>query len=108
MLQTTEITVASGQTLTTACDTGINQVVAFLIPSAITSTTASILVSMDNVTFVPLTDKDGLAISLAGITANEYMILPPDVSYAVPRFLKLQFGTAEGANRVIEVITREI
>jgi hypothetical protein len=108
MLQTTSISVLSGQQTTTACDTGINQVVGFIFPSAVTSTTATISVSMDGVDFNPLTDKDGVAIGLTGISANEFMILPPEVSYATPRFIRLVLGSAEGADRVIEVVTREI
>jgi hypothetical protein len=108
MLQVTNVSVLSGQTTTTSCDTGINQVVAFIMPSAITSTTATLSVSMDGVNFNPLTDKDGVVIELTGISVNEYMILPPEVSYATPRFIRLVLGSAEGADRIIEVVTREI
>lgn len=108
MLQTTSISVSSGQQTTTACDTGVNQVVGFIFPATITSTTADLLVSMDDVSYVNMTDKDGALIQLTNIAGNRHMSLPPEVSYATPRFLKLQLGTAEGGDRVIEVVVREI
>lgn len=106
MLQTTTLTVASGTDTTNTCDTGINQVVAFIFPATMTSTSATIKGSIDGTNFFNIINTSGVAQTVSTSTGYQYLI--PDLSYALPRFIQLALGSNEGADRTIQVVTREV
>ena len=106
MLQLTSVTVLSGQTTSDSCDSGINQVVGVVFPSAgISATSFELLVSFDDVVFHELSDILG---ATAVIPVGNYVYFPPELSYALPRFVKVKLSGTELTDTLIQIVTREI
>ena len=107
MLQTNTVIVTADDSDSTICDSGINNIVAFGFPSEMTSTSVSFAVSVDNDTYYDLTDKDGNTFEIP-VSAQSYVVIPPEISYAIPRFIQLRFSDAELAERTIQIFIREV
>lgn len=107
MLQVTSMTVSSGNDITTICDLGSNQVVAFIFPSTMTSTGANLTASVDGVNFYNVINTQNEVVSLSN-PAGGYTYLSPEISYAIPRFIQLVLDDSEAADRTIQVLTREV
>lgn len=100
------VTITSGQTVSAAIDL-LGQVLCQIqIPAAFTGTTLTFQSSHDDSTYQALYNSGNIALSITVAAGRNYNIAPPD--FAGCRFLKLVSGSAEGADRAIRLITRQV
>lgn len=103
---TYSLTVQAGQQTSSVANVGANTAVSFATPSALTSTAATVQVSVDGATWVTLKKNDGTAYSL---TVAASFGVPFDVSLMLGwQYVRLVMGTAEASARVITLIARPI
>ncbi len=102
--QTQTVTVASGQTTSDAINLNGFGMVALITPAALTSTAMTFTGSQDGVNFFAMYNVAGtqLAITLAASRVIEFS--PGD--FVGINFIKLITGTAEGSDRLIQVVSR--
>lgn len=101
-----EVTIASGQTVSTSASLFLNGGIAgaILTPAALTGTALTFQVSYDNVTFTPLYATGGTAVSYT-VGTSRAIPLDPAVFGSFP-YLKLVSGSAEGADRTLTILVR--
>ncbi len=96
----------NGQTSGDALLGGTN-LVAVLLPAALTGVTMTFTGSVDSTTFVPVYAVDGA--SAYSITVGTSRIVPVDIRvFAGLRNVRVVSGAAEGAARTITLITRPV
>lgn len=94
------VTIANGETVSTAFDARGFASFGAILPAAFTGTAMTFQVSNDNTTFTALNNSSG-AVSLTVAQAKAYA-LPADLKPW--RYFKLVSGSAEGADRTITVV----
>ena len=102
--QTQTVTVSSGQTTSDAVNLNGFGMVGLILPAALTSTTMTFTGSQDNVTFTALYNV--VATQLAITVAASRIILFSPGDFVGVNFLQLVTGSAEGSDRLIQVISR--
>jgi len=102
--QTTSLTVASGQTTSNAIDCNGQGIVGVIMPSDLTSTALTYTGSQDNSTFTALYNTSGTQLAVTCAASRIILFTPGDLIGL--QYIKLVMGTAEGADRTIQVITR--
>jgi hypothetical protein len=108
MLQKTSVTFDGVSAISSSCDLGINQVVAILLASVDNSTLMYLLVSDDNQSFEYVRNEDGSLFTLLTIETGGYRVISPQISYALPRFLKVETDAVEPANNEYFIFAREV
>jgi hypothetical protein len=102
----TSVTIASGQTTSPEIDLAGTTLVGILFPT-ITSTTVKFqAASVSGGTYATLVDGAGNDISKT-IASGKYLPLDP-VNFRGVQFLKLIFGSSEGADRTLTLISAPI
>ncbi len=109
-MSTNTVTVANGGTESTWLNVGANvsdrAVVGIVTPSALTSTTLSIQVSLDGTNALTHYDFTGLAFTIP-CGASRWISLDPALFAGFP-FMRLVMGSAEAAARTITLVTSEV
>jgi len=100
------ITIATSTTVSAAVDLRGMTLCGIYFPAAFTGTTITFQASADNVTFVPVQDGAGAAISKT-IAQGQYLKLSP-VDFAGIQYLKVVSGSAEAANRTMQLAIRPV
>lgn len=100
------ITIASGQTTSSALDLQAQGVCGFLMPAAFTGTTITFSGSADDVTYGDLYNTSDTQFSVT-VAASRYFCVNPGDFLGV-RYLKFVSGSAEGGERTINVMTRSL
>jgi hypothetical protein len=99
------VTIANGQTVSTAADISEKIVTGIEMPAAFTGTALTFQVASDSAgTFQILTKIDGTNYSVTVAAAKNVNI--PALDLAGWRFVKIVSGSAEGADRVINLMCR--
>lgn len=99
-----KITIASGQTVSSACDMRNCVSAGIVVPAAFTGTTLGFQVSHDGVTYqVHTAATGGTATSITVAQGKSYAV-PTDV--AVWPWFKVVSGSAEGADRDIWIVRK--
>lgn len=102
-----EVTAAAGATHTSNIDCRGFALVAVATPAALTSTTGALQTSLDGgLTWLPVYDREGSAITLA-LAASRYIALSP-AEVAGLGLARLSLGTAEAAERTITFVVRKL
>lgn len=99
-------TIANGGTTSSVVDLQGRGVVAIIIPAAFTGTAITFSMSHNNVTFQVCYNTANTALTATVTQGRTYMIAPTDLIGA--RYLKIISNAAEGAERAISVISREL
>lgn len=111
---TREVVIASGQSLSTACDLGADELIGFVMPSAWTAANITFAASFDNGTTYGVV-KDAadseVSVTMTSYVANEVRLLSPVSTQALYNF-KLRSGTSsvpvnQAAARTITLILKE-
>jgi hypothetical protein len=103
-----EITVPNGGTNTSIVDARGHILVAVSTPAVLTSTTATVQVSLDEgATWLAATDSDGSPITLT-LAASRYVAVPVASLPAVNGYLRLVLGSAEAAARTLHLHLRPL
>lgn len=105
-LKASTATIASSGTTSNAIFIGGDSLVGIILPAAITSTTLAIHASHDGTTYNAMYDTAGNAVSLT-IAASQHLHLAP-ATFSSANYIKLVCGSAEGAEREIQVIFRKV
>jgi hypothetical protein len=108
MLQVTSVSFTPEGSVSSACDLGINQVVAFIIPPLDVAISLYLRVSIDGVNFEILKGSDGNQVTIPNVDTGGYYLLPPEISYALPRFIQLELSDIETTPKTFQVLTREV
>jgi hypothetical protein len=98
------ITIANGQTASSAFVIQDYTAGSFQVPAAISGANFTVHVSNDNVTFGALEDAAGAAVAVIPVSANEACPLPAGAFNF--KFAKLVSAGAEGALRTIAVLLK--
>ena len=100
------VTISSGGTVSSALELGVGRtVLALVTPSALTGTALSFQASVDGSTYNTVTDE-GSAYSVTA-AASRFISIKAGL-LAGARYIKVVSGSSEGADRTIEVVTREV
>lgn len=99
---TFDVTIASGQTASSAIDFRGRAGGGFRLPSTFTGTTITYQVSVDGNSYGSLYDQFGAQVVTASVAASRRYALPAEL-YGWPYF-KIVSGSAEGADRTIAVV----
>ncbi len=102
--QTQSVTIANGATSSDAVNLNGFGMVALITPAALTSTAVTFTGSQDGVNFVPIYNTSGTQLSITVSTSRYIEFVPGD--FVGLNYLKLVGGTAEGGDRVIQVVSR--
>jgi len=100
------VTIPNGQTVSNAIDLGEQVIVGIQMPSGFTGTSLTFQASADAITYVAVTDKAAAAYTVT-VSASKYIVISP-YDLAGVRFVKFVSQAAEGADRIIQVVTRSI
>ena len=104
----TEITVPNGGTKSSIVDGRGHILVAISTPASLTSTTATVQVSLDGgTTWLAATDPDGSPITIT-LAASRYIAVPVATMPAVNGMLRLVLGSAEAAARSLHAHFRPL
>lgn len=103
---TTTATITSGQTVSAAVAIVGVSILGIVTPAALTGTAFTFQVSADGSTYVPLYDAGGVQVSVA-VAASRGVYLDPAI-FASWRNVKVVSGSAEGADRIITLLTRPV
>jgi len=101
------VTIASGQTVSTALSVAGMDLVAVLIPSVFTGTTITFQGSIDGSTFSALYNHDGTAYSLTNVAASRLIQFTAN-DFIGMNYIKLVSNSSEGADRTIICSLRAI
>lgn len=103
----TPLTIASGGVVSGALDCNATVLAGFVMPAAWTAATLSVEVSTDNVTFYPLYDATGSAVSWAApVVSSAYSL---DLTALIPwRYVRLRSSVAQAAAAAFIVVTRPL
>lgn len=106
------VVVANGATKSTPLELNGAEVVGIILPSAMTSTTMTFEMAMQQTSDRALVNADwhevnSTASSAFSVTfaANEWIVVDPNALSGC-QFLRLVMGSAEGADRTIGLVTR--
>ena len=99
-----KLTIANGATVSDIVDVQGHGLVGIIIPAAFTGTTLTFQGSFDNNTFVAMYDSAGTELSVTVSTSRMISFCPSD--FVSPRYLKIVSGSAEGAERIVELMFR--
>lgn len=102
--QTSTQTISSGQTSSDAVTLNGFGMVGMIMPAALTSTTMTFTGSQDGVTYTALYNTSGSVLTATVAASRLILFVPGD--FVGINYLKLVGGTAEGADRSIQVISR--
>jgi hypothetical protein len=107
VLNTTDVTIANGATLSTAADLSNGQTLAGLIlPAALTSTAITFTMCDTSAgTFVPVYAAGGAAVYSLTVGAARYVPVDRD-AFAGAKFVKVVGGSSEGGARTIRLSLR--
>lgn len=100
-----EVTISNGQTVSNAVDLKGQVIVQIIMPSAFTGTAITFQSSHNDGTYQALYNSSNTQLSITIGTSRTYNINPSD--FAGCRYFKVVSGSAEGAARVIGIVTRE-
>lgn len=100
------VTIASGQTTSGAIDLQGLCLCQVIVPAAFTGASISFSSSPNDSTYQALYNASNTLLSLTVTQGRSYNISPQD--FAGCRYLKLVSASAEGADRVIGLVTREV
>lgn len=102
--------VASGDTesgyIHLGSDAGQMGIVGIVTPSALTSTTMTLVAAIDGSTDKAITDVYGVSQTIT-ISADKFIALDPAFYAGVP-YIKIVTGSAEAGDRIFALIIREI
>ena len=101
-----EVTIASGQTVSSVVDLAGYGLVGIIMPAAFTGATISFQISHNNVDFQACYNTANTLMSATVTQGRTYMLAPTDLIGA--RYLKIVSASAEGAARTIGLISREL
>jgi hypothetical protein len=102
--QTQTVTISSGQTTSDAVNLNGFGMVGLILPSALTSTSMTFTGSQDNSTFTALYNTAGVQLAITLAASRIILFVPGD--FVGINYLKLVAGSAEGSDRLIQVISR--
>ena len=103
---TAQVTISSGGTVSSALELGVGRsVLALVTPAALTGTALSFQASVDGSTYNTVTDE-GSAYSVTA-AASRFISIKPGLLVGA-RYIKVVSGSAEGADRTIVVVSREV
>ncbi len=102
--QTATATVLSGATSSDAIQLNGFGLVGLILPSALTSTTMTFTGSQDGTTYTALYNTSGSLLTVTVAASRIILFVPGDLVGV--NYIKLVFGTAEGADRAISSISR--
>lgn len=102
----TEVTIASGATESTAAYLGGTRCVAIVTPSSITGTSLTLKGSFDGVNYFDLYNSSGTKLTITASSSQWIALVPADLAGAA--FLKVVSGSAEAAERTITLVTRPL
>ena len=105
-LNLVSVIIPSGNTVSNAIDLADLNMVGLILPVALTSTAMTFNVSPDNINFYHYYNTAGTQVSIT-VQPNTYVGFTPG-DFAGIRYLALVGGTAEGADRTIEIVTRTL
>lgn len=101
------VTIASGQTTSSAADLGGYQLVGIQTPAALTSTAITFTAATGAAgTYTAVYDYAGTQYTLT-VSTSRWVYLEP-VVFAGMRYIKLVGGSSEGADRTINLIVRAV
>jgi len=100
------ITISSGGTDSTSAEVDNFLLSGILFPATMTGTTISFKWSIDNSTFVDVTETDGTAVSYTVTAGDVVRVDPSGWAFAGQGWLKVVSGSAEGADRAITLLFR--
>jgi hypothetical protein len=103
---TAVITTSTSQTVSSAVDLGGTTFVGIYTPATLTSTSISFQASHDNITFSPVENGSGSAISIT-VSGSEYVPLNP-ADFAGVQFIKVIAGSNEAADRTFTLALRPL
>ena len=101
LVQTTTVTLLSGQTVSPAVDLFGCSLCGLIFPAAFTGATVTFQVSPDNVTYYALNDSANAAISLTVTVSKAYSF--SNTVFRGFRFIKIVSASSEGADRIITI-----
>lgn len=99
-------TILSGATVSDAIDLIGRGCLVIYLPATFTGATITFQGSYDNVTFLALYNTSNTQMSMT-VTQNRAYVLSPEDLVGI-RYLKLVSGSAEGADRTITLVTRQL
>lgn len=98
------VVIAIGETVSTAADLLGVTPIGIITPAALTGTALTIKLSKDNVTFYDFYNTSGSQVSITASTSQWIGLVAGD--FAGARYMKLVSGSAEGAERSIQLVVR--
>lgn len=101
-----QVTISSAGTESTAAEVDNFLLSGILFPAAMTGTTISFKWSINNSTFVDVTETDGTAVSYTVTAGDVVRVDPSGWAFAGQGWLKVVSGSAEGADRDIVLLFR--
>ena len=101
-----DVTISSGQTASSSVDLLGRGLVGMILPAAFTGATITFQMSTDNSTFYAIYNTSNTQLSATVTQGRAYFFTPGD--FIAARYLKLVSGSAEGADRTITLIMREL
>lgn len=102
--KTAVITIATSTTVSAAVDLTGTSLVAILLPAAMTGVAVSFQASVNGTDFFIVKDGSGATVSIT-TAAAQYIPVPASITNSI-RYIKLVSGSAEAANRTIQLITK--
>jgi len=100
------VTIAIGQTLSSALNCFGMNVCNILIPSGFTGTTISFYGSFDNTTYYPIYNTAGAALT-ATVVANSICALAP-IDLAGFQFIKISSGSSQASSATLNISLRHL
>lgn len=98
------ITIATSTTVSAASDLNGTSLVAILLPGTMTGVAISFQASVNGSDFFIVKDGAGSTVSIT-TAADQYIPVPAGITSSI-RYIKLVSGSAEAANRTIQLITK--
>lgn len=102
--QTQPVTILSGATTSDTINLMGAGMVGIILPAALTSTAMTFTGSQDGTNFTALYNVSGTQLSITIAASRIVLFTPGDFVGLI--YLKLVAGSAEGADRVIQVVSR--
>lgn len=100
------VTVASGQQLSESVSTDGMLLTGILLPATVTGTALTFDFSLDNSTFIDVVETDGTEVSYTVTAGDVVRVDPSGWAFASSGYIKVDTGSAEGADREIVLIFR--
>lgn len=95
--------IANGATTSSTIDLYLYDFIGLQMPAAFTGVTMTFTGSQDGITFTPIFDSAGAAVSYT-VAPNRYVMVNFNHFNLFPRFIQLVSGAAEGAARTVLVV----